>query len=99
MLGTVRCPSLPDIPTLKELGIDVDTSAPRAYFAPAGCSEEVIDYYDNLFKNLCENQDFIDDCAAMGFTVSYTGAKEGKELMQSWYNALLPVFQEYGLAG
>lgn len=99
VLGTVRCPSLPDIPTLKELGIDVDTSAPRAYFAPAGCSEEVIDYYDNLFKNLCENQDFIDDCAAMGFTVSYTGAKEGKELMQSWYNALLPVFQEYGLAG
>lgn len=98
-IGSVRCPSLPDTPTLVDLGINVNTGAPRAYFAPAGVSDEVVAYYDQLLKDICEDPQFVEDLAAMGFTVSYTGAKEGKELMRQWYDGLKPVFEEYGLAG
>lgn len=99
VIGSTHCPTLPDTPTLVDLGIDVDTGAPRAYFAPAGVSDEVVAYYDQLLKDICENPDFVADLAAMGFTVSYTGAEEGKELMQKWYDGLKPVFEEYGLVG
>lgn len=98
-IGSTRCPALPDTPTLVDLGIDVDTGAPRAYFAPAGVSDEVVNYYDQMLKEICEDPQFVADLADMGFTVSYTGAKEGKELMQKWYDGLKPVFEEYGLAG
>ncbi|MCI8650143.1 MAG: tripartite tricarboxylate transporter substrate binding protein [Anaerotruncus sp.] len=99
VIGSVKCPVLPDTPLLTELGVDVDTGAPRAYFAPVGCSDEIVAYYDQLLQKICEDQKFVDDLAAMGFTVSYTGSKDGKELMQKWYDGLQPVFQEYGLAG
>ena len=98
VIGTIRCPSLPDTPTMLELGVEVDTGAPRAYFVPAGCSDEIVAYYDELLKEVCENQAFVDDMAAMGFTVSYTGAEEGQALMEKWYESLKPVFEEYGLA-
>ena len=98
VIGTGRCPSLPDTPTMLELGVEVDTGAPRAYFVPSGCSDEVVAYYDEMLREICEDQAFVDDMAAMGFTVSYTGAEEGQALMEKWYESLKPVFEEYGLA-
>jgi tripartite-type tricarboxylate transporter receptor subunit TctC len=92
-----RCPFLPDVPTLLDLGVNVDSGAPRAYFAPPGLGEEQLEYIDNKFKKVCENQEFVKDCEKLGFVVQYVGSSEGTELMKKWYDANLPVFEEYGL--
>lgn len=97
VVGSTRSPSQPDVPTLPECGVDVTTGAPRAYFAPAGCTDAQVAYWEGVMKALCENEDFIKDCADAGFTVSFTGAAEGDKIMQEWYDAYAPIFKEYGL--
>ena len=97
VIASVRCPSLPDVPTMLELGYEVDTGAPRAYYAPAGLDQKVLTYLEGKLKDVCDNKDFVKDCADQGFVVQFVGSKEGTERMQNWYDSNLPVFKEYGL--
>lgn len=94
-----RCPFMEDVPTLSELGVPVDSGAPRAYFAPANLPEEIVDYYDQLFKSVCENPEFVEACEKVGMVVQYVGAEEGAQRMDNWYESLKPVFEKYGLSG
>lgn len=92
-----RCPFLENVPTLIDLGINVDSGAPRAYFAPPGLRQEQLEYFDNKFKEVSENEEFVKACEELGFIVQFVGSKEGTETMQKWYDANLPIFEKYGL--
>ncbi len=92
-----RCPFLEDVPTLLDLGINVDSGAPRAYFAPPGLGQEELKYLDNKFKEVCENEDFVQACEELGFVVQYVGSEDGTKMMKTWYDSNLPIFEEYNL--
>ncbi|MEW6264492.1 MAG: tripartite tricarboxylate transporter substrate binding protein [Thermodesulfobacteriota bacterium] len=54
-----RDPSLPDIPTLKELGINVATwGSVKGIGAPGGTPKEVVAYLEATLKKVCEDAEF-----------------------------------------
>ena len=97
VVGTVRCPSLPEVPTLIELGINVDTGAPRAYYAPPATDPEAIAYLEAKIKAVCESEKFVTECAEMGYVVSFVGAEEGTARMNDWFESNLQVYKDLGL--
>lgn len=52
-----RLDSMPDVPTLREQGIEMDHSTSRGVFAPKGTSQEVIDTIADAYGEALENED------------------------------------------
>lgn len=92
-----RCPFLEDVPTLIDLGVNVDSGAPRAYFAPPGLGEDELEYLEGKLEEVCQNEEFVKACEDLGFVVQFVGSEEGTALMKKWYDANLPIFEEYGI--
>ncbi|MFC3212282.1 tripartite tricarboxylate transporter substrate binding protein [Planomicrobium okeanokoites] len=79
MLGIAseeRNPALPDIPTLKEQGIDFVNATNRGYFFPKDTPQEIVDVMDEALKNVAENPEFIKEMEAMGVDVNYKDTEE-----------------------
>jgi tripartite-type tricarboxylate transporter receptor subunit TctC len=80
-----RDPSLPDIPTLKELGINVSTwGSVKGIGAPAGTPKEVVEYLESTFKKICEDPEFKKIMADLDQPIMYqNGAEFGKFLQEA----------------
>lgn len=98
VIAPVRCPSLPEVPTMLEMGYNVDTGAPRAYYAPGNLDAEALAYLEGKLKDVCENPDFVADCAAMGFVVQFVGSEEGTARCHNWFDSNLQIFKDLGFA-
>ena len=54
-----RDPSLPDVPTLKELGINfTNAGSLKGIAAPKGTPAEIVSYYEETFKKIAEDAEF-----------------------------------------
>ena len=53
-----RSPLIPDVPTLKELGVDMTYSLTRGVMVPKGTPREIIDHWASVFKAATENEEF-----------------------------------------
>ncbi len=54
-----RDPSLPDVPTLKELGVDVYTwGSIKGVAVPAATPKEVVSFLDSTLQKVCEDPEF-----------------------------------------
>ncbi|MGO2241054.1 MAG: Bug family tripartite tricarboxylate transporter substrate binding protein [Halomonas sp.] len=52
-----RLDSMPDVPTLREQGINMDHSTSRGIFAPKGTPQEIIDTLSDAYGNALENKE------------------------------------------
>ncbi len=68
-----RSDLVPDVPTLKELGVDMTYSLTRGIMAPLGTPPEAIDYWAEVFKAAAENETFIEEQKARGTAVMFLG--------------------------
>lgn len=76
-----RLKSLPDVPTLGELGYyDKWLGSSRCIVAPAGVSEEVIAFFEKAFKDTMEDPEYLK--AAAEFNTDFRGAAETKTLIE-----------------
>ncbi len=66
-----RSPDIPDVPTLKELGIDVVAGSSRGYSAPKGIPEEARKEILAAFDKVIANPDFKRDAAARALAIDY----------------------------
>lgn len=57
--STERLPQTPEVPTLQELGYDLELSVNRGIVAPKGTPEERIAVLEEAFRNLAEDEEFI----------------------------------------
>ncbi|CTQ55581.1 Tripartite tricarboxylate transporter family receptor [Roseibium album] len=71
-----RNPLIPDVPTLKEKGIDMTYSLTRGIMLPKGTPKEIVDYWAAVFKAPTEDQEFVDAQAAKGTSVVYLGPED-----------------------
>ncbi len=80
-----RDPSLPNVPTLREQGIDVATwGSIKGVAAPAGTPKEVIQYLEGTLKKVCEDPEFKKTMENLSQPVMYQGSEEfGKFLQQA----------------
>ncbi|MEM7226741.1 MAG: tripartite tricarboxylate transporter substrate binding protein [Pseudomonadota bacterium] len=66
-----RNPEIPDVPTLKEQGIDLVYGTDRGIVVPKGTSPEIIDYYAALFEKAAKDPEVVKQMNAKGTSVEY----------------------------
>lgn len=63
-----RMEAFPDVPTAKELGVDIEYYMQRSVNGPPGMSEEAVAFYTDLFGQLFASQEWQDFCTSDGLT-------------------------------
>lgn len=78
-----RLEAFPDVPTMGELGFyDQWLGSSRFLAAPAGTPENVIAFYEEAFKQLMEDTDYLEAAEAAGMATDYKNAQDTAALMQ-----------------
>ncbi|MHB1011397.1 MAG: Bug family tripartite tricarboxylate transporter substrate binding protein [Desulfobacteria bacterium] len=80
-----RDPSLPDVPTLREEGIDVATwGSIKGVAAPAGTPKEVVAYLEGTLKKVSVDPEFVKAMGNMSQPIMFQGSADfGKFLKQA----------------
>ena len=74
--GDKRLASLPDVPTLKESGVDLTMSLWRGIAVPKGTPEAVIARLEHAFTRAAQSAEFREFAARMGAVVEVRGARD-----------------------
>ena len=89
-----RSPHLPDMPTLKELGVDMVFALERGIVAPKGTPRDVIDHWSAIFKAAAENPDLLAQMDAKGTGVAY----QDPDAFRAWADQLFKDYEEVAIA-
>jgi len=85
-----RDPSLPNVPTFKELGIDVYTwGSIKGVAAPAGTPKEALEYLETTLKKVCEDAEFKKMMADLDQPIMYQNSAAFTQFLQQ-------AFGDYG---
>ena len=74
--GDQRLPSLPEVPTLKESGVDLTMTLWRGVAAPRGTPETVIARLERAFTQAAQSAAFREFAARMGAVIEVRGARD-----------------------
>ena len=78
-----RDSSIPDVPTLKEQGINVSTwGSVKGVAVANGTPPEIVEYLSSTLKKVCEDADFKATMAQIGQPIDYLPSKEWAEFMK-----------------
>lgn len=66
-----RDPALPNLPTLKELGVDMSFSLKRGIVAPKGTPKDVIDMWSGILKKASEDAGLLKQMTAKGTGIQW----------------------------
>ena len=80
-----RSPLAPDLPTLKEQGVDVVYGLTRGVVAPKGTKPAVIDYWAGIIKKAAESKAVVDALGQKGTSVVYRGPADYAKFMKKLY--------------
>ena len=84
----------PATPCSKELGIDITTTKPRGYYAPAGTSQEVLDLLADAIEEVTKTEEFATLVEGYGWEINFVRGSEMQPKIEAWAEELAPVFQE-----
>jgi tripartite-type tricarboxylate transporter receptor subunit TctC len=78
-----RDPTLPNVPTLKEQGIDVATwGSIKGVAAPAGTPPDVVKYIEGTIRKICNDPDFKKTMANLDQPIMYQGSQDFAKFMR-----------------
>jgi tripartite-type tricarboxylate transporter receptor subunit TctC len=81
-----RDAALPNVPTLREQGIDVATwGSVKGVAVPNGTPPEIVEYLASTLKKVCEDPDFKKTMTSIGQPINYLGPKDWADFMQKAY--------------
>lgn len=98
VMADARNPAFPDVPTLKEQGIDWSIGAWRGVAGPQGLPREVVDRLVPVLKKIHESAEFREFMAQRGFGVVWKGPEEFASFMAERDAALGAIMKKLGLA-
>lgn len=81
-----RSKHLPNLPTLKEQGVDLVYALVRGIVAPKGTPKDVVDHWAGVFKAAAENPDLIKQMNAKGTEVEWVGPADYAAWFQKTYD-------------
>lgn len=93
VIGDRKANALPDVQTTKEYGIDVVTTKPRGYYAPAGTPQEIIDILASAMEEVCKSDEFAQRVSELGLEVNFVRGEEMQPKIEAWVEDLKPVFE------
>jgi tripartite-type tricarboxylate transporter receptor subunit TctC len=76
LFGATRSKALPDVPTMKELGYDVEYYLWTGLFAPKGTPQPIITYLRTAFKQAANSEQYKTAMANVGLEVEYLDQPE-----------------------
>jgi tripartite-type tricarboxylate transporter receptor subunit TctC len=77
-----RNPEIPNVPTLKELGIDIVYDVTRGILAPKGTPKDVLAKLEDACAKAVKEPEFVASMKAQGTEVKYRGAQEYAEFLK-----------------
>jgi tripartite-type tricarboxylate transporter receptor subunit TctC len=63
-----RMPAFPDVPTAKEVGVDIEYYMQRSVNGPPGMSADAQAWYENVFQQVFDSKEWQDFCKSDGLT-------------------------------
>jgi tripartite-type tricarboxylate transporter receptor subunit TctC len=93
-----RDSALPDLPTLKEQGIDVQYAVNRGVVAPKGTKPDVIAYWDSIFAKATKDPALVKVLETQGTGVQYKNSKDYGAYMQKGFNEHKTAMVNLGIA-
>ena len=85
-----------DTPTLKELGVDLVSVKSRGFAGPAGISDEVVAYLENVIRKINENPDYIEDMKKLGTYPIFQTAAEFADSIKKEQVTSAEVLRSFG---
>ncbi len=82
---TKRSEKLPNMPTMKELGVDMVFALKRGIVAPKGTSAYAIEYWSGVFKKASEDKDLLKQMDAKGTDIKWVGSKDYRMWAEKTY--------------
>jgi tripartite-type tricarboxylate transporter receptor subunit TctC len=95
--GERRLASLPDVPTLKESGVDLTMSLWRGIAAPKGTPEAVLARLERAFTQAAQSPEFRDFATRMGAVVELRGAREFDAFLARDDREIAALMEQIGL--
>ncbi len=99
VMSDKRSPKFPEVPTLKEKGIDLAIGTWRAIGAPAATSDEAVKVLHDAFAKGMQEKSFTDFMASRGLTIRYMNTKDLTEFVakeRPMYEALAAEIKKAG---
>jgi tripartite-type tricarboxylate transporter receptor subunit TctC len=97
VMTSERSPSLPDVPTFKESGYDVEAGTARGYSAPAGLPEGVAKKLEAAIQKAIEDPTVKEKMNALGLQTSYLSGEDYKQFwagQEEDFKKVLPLVQK-----
>jgi putative tricarboxylic transport membrane protein len=91
-----RVESLPDVPTLKEKGVDVVAGSSRGYSAPAGIPDEAREQLIAAFEDLRDDQAFLEDAKKRALNIDIVTGDDYAEMFQRMETEFQGIWKEVG---
>jgi tripartite-type tricarboxylate transporter receptor subunit TctC len=92
-----RNPALPDLPTLKEQGIDFTSATNRGYFFPKGTPEEIVKKLSDALEKVAKNPEFIEAMESQGVEVNYKNTEDYIEWLKQGEDDLKEMLIRQGI--
>jgi tripartite-type tricarboxylate transporter receptor subunit TctC len=93
-----RLPSLPDVPTLKEQGVDLVEGSFRGYLAPKGTSKEIIKILADGLEKVSSDPQHKAACAAVSMVPYFKKGEDYRSFLASKEETLRKIVKEMKLA-
>jgi tripartite-type tricarboxylate transporter receptor subunit TctC len=92
-----RATQLPDIPTLKEQGINVVFGVNRGWFAPKGTKKEVIELFVSALAKVAADKKVVADLFEHGTDVDFRAGAKYQAFLDEQLTELTAVAKQVGL--
>lgn len=89
-----RHPALPDIPTLKESGIDLSYGKWRGFAIKKGTPDAIIEKLDAALKKVFEDASIKENFEKNGSPIIYLGTEDFTKVVMDEYERLVPIMEE-----
>ncbi|MSP95823.1 MAG: tripartite tricarboxylate transporter substrate binding protein [Betaproteobacteria bacterium] len=97
LFAAKRLASLPNVPTLKEQGVDIEAGFYNMLLAPKGTPEAIIAAVHLAFRKALEDPDVIDKTAKANLPLEYLGPKESRARLTHNYEVFGVLLNDLGL--
>lgn len=87
-----RTPYFPDLPTMKEQGLDISYSKFHLFAFPAGTPDEIVQRFEEALKAVCENSEYQKELSEkLAFDVMYQSSSNSISYMKEIENIYRPL--------
>ncbi|MDF2524513.1 MAG: hypothetical protein K0R31_2154 [Clostridiales bacterium] len=93
-----RDPILKDVPTLIEQGVNMHAwGTVKGFALPSGTSKEIVDYYADLSKKICEDPEFKKIMDEIGQPIQYLGPEDFAKFIRQAHDDYGKLIKDLGI--